>query len=325
MVSWPLLLLSMLLTPRTTLAGDPDYTHMRGSYCVGCHPGPPLWAGHEPDSNACQARCNALRCACYDYDATKGSAQKGTCRITNSTQQTKRSHAGYDAYIRDGWMPAPYVPPRTASLNVSFAAGGGTPLQNFWHSCGWCPPDPHPLFPSFFAQEDVQQNHLLIGSVPHQGIKYVRIHYLFDLIKLLPKKMAGARTIDSPSTFYFGSASDTSSYLANVGLNFTALDKAMDQLYDADLFPGFEIMGNPGNAPEREDRLFTDFSDPQQILAWKDLVHAVASRYINRYGAPVVRPQSTVVVPAPDAAPPEYIICARACVQVRQWRWESWK
>jgi hypothetical protein len=33
---------------------------------------------------------------------------------------------------------------------------------------------------------------------------------------------------------------------AGVGLNFTALDKAMDQLHAAGLYPGFEIMGNPG-------------------------------------------------------------------------------
>lgn len=58
-------------------------------------------------------------------------------------------------------------------------------MQHFWKSCGWCPPDPHPLFPEFFATEDVWQNHLQISSVPRQGIAYVRIHYLFDLIGLV--------------------------------------------------------------------------------------------------------------------------------------------
>ena len=49
------------------------------------------------------------------------------------------------------------------------------------------------------------------------------------------------------------------------------------------------LQGNPGNADDRSDRLFTDFSQPEQISAWKDLVHAVASRYIQRYGLATVR------------------------------------
>ena len=49
------------------------------------------------------------------------------------------------------------------------------------------------------------------------------------------------------------------------------------------------LQGNPGNADDRSDRLFTDFSQAEQIRAWKDLVHAVASRYIQRYGLATVR------------------------------------
>ena len=275
------------------LAGDPNYTREKGQYCVGCHPGPPMWSGHFADVSLCEAKCNALNCGCYDF-AQEGE-QAGACRLTNSSQKTKQSHAGFDAYVHDGWSPGPPpLPATSASLTVDFASPS-TPLKKFWRSCGWCPPDPHPSFPSYFALEDLLQNHLMIGSVPHRGIQYVRIHYLFDLIKLLPASSPAEAHADAQSSHYrFDSAS--APYLQDVGLNFTALDRAMDQLTSAGLAPGFEIMGNPGNRDDRDDRLFTDFSDHAQILAWKDLVHAVASRYIERYGAPAVR----------------------------QWRWESW-
>ena len=55
-------------------------------------------------------------------------------------------------------------------------------------------------------------------------------------------------------------------------------------------------MGNPGNKDDRTDRLFTTFSDHSQILAWRDMVAAISSRYVHRFGL-------------------EY---------VRTWRWESW-
>lgn len=51
-----------------------------------------------------------------------------------------------------------------------------------------------------------------------------------------------------------------------------------------------------GNKDDRTDRLFTDFSDHSQILAWRDLVAAISSRYLQRYGSSYVH----------------------------SWRWESW-
>ena len=83
-------------------------------------------------------------------------------------------------------------------VHVPLAPGTGAAFVHFWRSCGWCPPDPHPQFAAYFLTEgregrllsallvvfilfvflppDQVQNHELIGSVPHQGIKYVRIH-----------------------------------------------------------------------------------------------------------------------------------------------------
>jgi|EP01043_Picozoa_sp_COSAG02_P015753 hypothetical protein len=265
--------------------GDPDFTSEKGDFCIGCHPGPPMYSAITTVV-ACETKCKQLNCACYDFNGKKKHGAVGTCRITNTSTAVKKSSAGFNAFVHDGWTPsAPPLPPTTAVLSVDFSAGPGKPLHNFWHSCGWCPPDPHPDFPSYFAREDLAQNHLVIGSVPHKGIKYVRIHYLFDLIKLLPTDTP-AEAVPNGSGYRFSSVAG---HMAGVGLNFTALDKAMDQLSAAGLYPGFEIMGNPGNSKNRTDRLFTDFSNHTQILGWKALVHTVAARYIERYGAETVR------------------------------------
>lgn len=56
------------------------------------------------------------------------------------------------------------------------------------------------------------------------------------------------------------------------------------------LVPGFEVMGNP------DDSVFTSFKDQSQLAAWGQMMSALASRYIARYGQ-------------------DY---------VRQWRFESW-
>ena len=158
-------------------------------------------------------------------------------------------------------------------------------FDHFWRSCGWCPPDPHPDFPTYFAREDVWQNHALIGSVPHRGIQYVRIHYLLDLVK----RATNASVPSAVTSFSRG-------YLAGVALDWSALDAALDALQAQGLDPGFEIMGNPGNAPDRADRVFTSFKEHPQILGWRDLVAALGARYIGRFGA----------------------------ASVRRWRFESW-
>ena len=81
--------------------------------------------------------------------------------------------------------------------------------------------------------------------------------------------------------------------LSTIGIDSIALvktlDAAMDQLHEQGLLPGFELMGNPGAADDRSDRIFTSFAEREQVLAWRDLVMATASRYIARFGADVVQ------------------------------------
>ena len=58
------------------------------------------------------------------------------------------------------------------------------PLQRFWRSTGFCPPLPHENFRDYVLTDDELQNIALIGSVAREGIKQVRIHWLFDLLKV---------------------------------------------------------------------------------------------------------------------------------------------
>jgi hypothetical protein len=78
------------------LRGDPNYSSRKGQFCVGCHPGPPMWSARTT-MGACEARCGELNCACFDFNGSAHSP--GTCRLTNSSQHTKPSHAGFSAYI----------------------------------------------------------------------------------------------------------------------------------------------------------------------------------------------------------------------------------
>lgn len=52
----------------------------------------------------------------------------------------------------------------TKAIHVSFADTSMVPLPHFWRSCGWCPPEPHASFNSYFLTEDQRQNHIYIGE-----------------------------------------------------------------------------------------------------------------------------------------------------------------
>ncbi len=60
----------------------------------------------------------------------------------------------------------------------------------------------------------------------------------------------------------------------SMSYNFTLLDQLIDMIYQNKLRPGFELMGNPSN-------WWNDFEDRQQVYQWKDLVTALARRYIG--------------------------------------------
>ncbi|XP_071971503.1 alpha-L-iduronidase [Engystomops pustulosus] len=124
-------------------------------------------------------------------------------------------------------------------------------MKHFWKSTGFCPPLPHDKV-EYFLGEDQRLNLAYISSVPHGGILQIRIHWLFELIKV---------SVINGEPHY----------------NFTKLDELMDLLMENGLVPGFELMGNPSG-------YFTNFEAKMQVFEWRELIFLTAKRYIEKYG-----------------------------------------
>ncbi|XP_069482481.1 alpha-L-iduronidase [Ambystoma mexicanum] len=128
----------------------------------------------------------------------------------------------------------------------------GKHFNHFWESTGLCPPLPHNKADQYDLSNDQHINLAYVSSVPHSGIKQVRIHWLLDLITV---------GLDEGKPKY----------------NFTNLDAFMNLLKENGLIPGFELMGSPSD-------YFNDFEDKKQVLEWKELITAIGKRYIDQYG-----------------------------------------
>ena len=127
-------------------------------------------------------------------------------------------------------------------------------LQHFWTSTGFCPPLPHEKAYDFDFGRDMKHNLALISSVAHGGIKQVRIHWLLDLVSVKTVKNDG-----------------------NLIYNYSKLDDFLIYLFQNDLKPGFELMGNPSG-------YFTDFENKTQVYAWRDLIKDTAEYLVDEYG-----------------------------------------
>lgn len=146
--------------------------------------------------------------------------------------------------------------PSSKKSHFDFSVDAAKVIANvtgFWKSTGFCPPDPHQDDCHWFLSPSVVQDLALIGAVPHAGIQQVRVHWLLDSVKILRVE---------PNLIVY---------------NFTCLDLFVDLLWQNELYPGFEVMGNPSN-------YFMDFEDKTQVVQWKDLVNELAMRYIGQYG-----------------------------------------
>lgn len=131
----------------------------------------------------------------------------------------------------------------------------GTPtgeLKHFWRSTGFCPPLPHTQAHLYDLSIDQQLNLAYVGSVPHEGIQQVRIHWMLELVS--------AQDVGGQPQY-----------------NFTELDQLIDLLWINGLRPGFELMGSVSN-------YFTDFEDKLQVIKWKEFIYLIAKRYIDEYG-----------------------------------------
>jgi L-iduronidase len=104
---------------------------------------------------------------------------------------------------------------------------------------------------------DMQLTLDLLGSSRDGAIRYLRPHYMLDLV-----------AVDGP-------AFDDLSY------DWSRLDAALDPVVENGILMVFELMGNPGGR-------FDDFREREQVYAWRDFTHALAMHLQNRYGSEVV-------------------------------------
>lgn len=116
------------------------------------------------------------------------------------------------------------------------------PFNRFWRGTGFSPAE-------LLLEPEMRQMLAYMGGVPHEGIRYLRVHYLYNLL------------------------TSTGGY----AYDWSLLDRAVDVMVEHRLKPFFELMGNPSG-------LFTDYEDMDQIKHWRDLVTATVARYAGKYG-----------------------------------------
>jgi L-iduronidase len=135
------------------------------------------------------------------------------------------------------------------TLTVDFAAHALPLDHDLWCSSG---EDQGRMTKAF--EQDMQQ----VGSVPYGGCRWMRPHYLLDLVE--------ASGLDTEHPSY----------------TWTNLDHTLDTMLAAELTPIFELMGNPS-------KHFTSFLDRAQLMAWRRMITDLTLHMQQRYGAKVVR------------------------------------
>jgi L-iduronidase len=137
-------------------------------------------------------------------------------------------------------------------MNISINCGQSVgPLHHFWQSTGFTPAN-------LLLNADMQQAMAYVGSIPHRGVTWVRIHYLLELVT------AEGLGTDDPT------------------YDWSRLDTALDALVTHGLKPFFELMGNV-------EGHFDDYLDEAQAQAWRRLIHDLALHLLDRYGADEIR------------------------------------
>lgn len=119
-------------------------------------------------------------------------------------------------------------------------------FPHFWNSTGFTPA-------TLLLDEDMRQQLVFFGAVPRKGIRFVRIHFLLNLLK--------AEGLGTQNPRY----------------DWSDFDSGMDALINNRLRPIFEVMGNPSG-------YFSDFNNDGQLHSWRRMVRDVALHCMNRYG-----------------------------------------
>lgn len=125
-------------------------------------------------------------------------------------------------------------------------------FPHFWESTGFTPA-------SLLLQSPMQFQLDMIGAIAHHGIRYVRIHYLLDLVKVNKDRWGNI-----------------------LGYDWDYLDKGLRQLVKNGLLPIFELMGNPSGH-------FGDFRNDDTLQEWRDFIAALAAHLIESFGRDEVK------------------------------------
>lgn len=154
------------------------------------------------------------------------------------------------------------------NLSVDFS-GNTIPYKNYWHSTGFTPGD-------LLLRKGMQQTLDYLSAVPNEGIKYIRPHWMLNLI--------GSRNAGTKKAEY----------------NFEKLDSTFDELVSRGLKPIFEIMGFPNlewNVPKNKYDKYAqgqenevkqwvpNFNEKKDYQLWYKFVKEMVSHLEQRYSS----------------------------------------
>lgn len=130
-------------------------------------------------------------------------------------------------------------------ISIDFGAEGKE-MTHYWKSTGFTPA-------KNLLRPDMQLTAGFMGAVNHNGITYVRPHFLLNLVE-----------VENPGT-------------SKQRYNWKQFDRAMDEIVNNNMKLIFEIMGYSSG-------YHFDFTDSTELYAFRDLVSALAKHLIDRYG-----------------------------------------
>ncbi|MDG5766043.1 hypothetical protein QA596_01100 [Balneolales bacterium ANBcel1] len=159
---------------------------------------------------------------------------------------------------------------QTHDYHIDFS-GEGTEFVNYWNGTGFTPG-------SLLFRKDMQLTLDYQAAVPNQGMRYVRPHWLLNLV-----------TVQNPGT-------EEAIY------HFDRLFEALDEFVSRGMKPVFEIMGFPmivdseGETAEMkydefaqgqqdaDNQWVPDFEQQDELMLWYDFVVEMISELEDRYG-----------------------------------------
>lgn len=69
-------------------------------------------------------------------------------------------------------------------LTINYSMSDVKKMPRFWANTGFAPPEPLDKVTKYLASDDVRLNLEIVGSLPNNGLKNVRIHWLLNLLSI---------------------------------------------------------------------------------------------------------------------------------------------